>query len=146
LKGDIDAIVSVSIEKVNQGLEKMCPLYPIPQPTKPTVTIINETVKKPVPHWVPALTPWEKIRLLRTEIGVLRQQLHQCGVTAYTDGQSWAANYAVRWGEDFIDPEDVQYWSTLAREAVYDNTGVEIEPGTYVNDAKSQGWEMIGYW
>lgn len=71
--------------------------------------------------------------MLRTEIGLLRDQLYQCGVEAYQSGQQWAANYAVRWGEDFIDVEDIQYWSALARDALFEKTGNYLEEGEVVN-------------
>jgi len=41
-------------------------------PDKPVQQIVWETVQVPIPHWVPALTPWEKVRMLREEVGMLR--------------------------------------------------------------------------
>jgi hypothetical protein len=78
--------------------------------------------------------------MLREEVSMLRNQLHQCAVTVYESGQSWAANYAVRWGENFIDPEDIEYWAALARDAAYEEKGVYIEPGQYADDIQNQAW------
>ena len=107
LKGDLDTIVATTINQVNDTLDVVCPAYPFEAPDKPVQQLIWEEVQVPIPHWVPKLTPWEKARMLKSEVMLLRDQLHQCAASVYESGQSWAANYAVRWGENFINQEDI---------------------------------------
>jgi hypothetical protein len=140
LKGDLDAIVVTSINNINDTLDVACPAYPFEEPTKPVKQIVWEQVTVPIPHWVPHLTPWEKTRMLRTEVGLLRDQLYQCGVETYKSGQTWAANYAARWGENFIDEEDIKYWAALARDALYEETGNYLEPGQVYNQMSNDTW------
>lgn len=84
--------------------------------------------------------------MLKTEVRILRDQLHQCAVSVYESGETWAANYAVRWGENFINEEDIKYWAALARDAVYEKTGTYIEPNQIPSKVKNEAWELIGYW
>jgi len=146
LTGDLNAIVAETLEKVNNTLDVVCPAYPFETAEEPVKQYVFENVVVPIPHWVPKITPWEKARMLKTEVRLLRDQLHQCAVSVYESGETWAANYAVRWGENFINKEDIEYWSALARDAVYEQTGTYIEPGQISNDVKNEAWELIGYW
>jgi len=86
LKGDLDAIVASTLNNVNDTLDVVCPAYPFDMPDKPVQQIVWETVQVPIPHWIPALTPWEKVRMLREEVGMLRDQLHQCAIEVYESG------------------------------------------------------------
>jgi hypothetical protein len=81
LKGDLDAIVSTSINNINDILDVACPAYPFDDPRSALVGGPDslqwiEVIEVPVPHFVPELTPWEKTRMLRTEVGLLRDQLY----------------------------------------------------------------------
>jgi hypothetical protein len=83
LKGNLDAIVSTSINNINDILDVACPAYPFEDFKPNACTGCNGGGLPPIPHLVPELTPWEKTRMLRTEVGLLRDQLYQCGVETY---------------------------------------------------------------